>query len=144
MIPILLLKLFLVPCLIWLVTLAGRRWGPEVAGWLSAFPIVSGPILLAVALEQGTPFAAAAAEGTMLAVVAILVFSVAYAWASRRSGVMVSMLVSLAAWSAAVAALQAMRLHVGIAFAVVWCSLLIAPRLFPPVEGQAPAGGAGA
>ena len=39
-----LLKLLLVPALIYAVTLAGRRWGPDVAGWLSAFPILSGPI----------------------------------------------------------------------------------------------------
>jgi hypothetical protein len=44
---VLLLKLLLVPLLIYLVTLAGRRWGPAVAGWLSAFPIVAGPILFA-------------------------------------------------------------------------------------------------
>ncbi len=34
-------KLFLVPLLIWLVTLAGRRWGLLVAGWLPACPIVA-------------------------------------------------------------------------------------------------------
>ena len=55
---ILLLKLLLVPSLIYAVTLVGRRWGPGVAGWMSAFPIVSGPILLTVTLEQGAAFAA--------------------------------------------------------------------------------------
>jgi hypothetical protein len=35
---VLVLKLALVPMLILGVTLAGRRWGPSVAGWLSAFP----------------------------------------------------------------------------------------------------------
>jgi hypothetical protein len=53
------LKLTLVPLLIYLVTLAGRRWGPAVAGWLSAFPIVAGPILFALTLEQGAAFALA-------------------------------------------------------------------------------------
>ncbi|HBF50271.1 MAG TPA: hypothetical protein DDX04_07705, partial [Massilia sp.] len=60
MTAVLALKLVLVPLLIYLVTLAGRRWGPSVAGWLSAFPIVAGPILLTLALEQGAPFAASA------------------------------------------------------------------------------------
>ncbi len=54
-----------------------------MAGWLSAFPIVAGPILFALNLEQGAGFAARAAEGTLLAVVAILVFCLVYAWASR-------------------------------------------------------------
>ncbi len=134
MTPVLALKLFLVPALIGLVTLAGRRWGPSVAGWLSAFPVVSGPILLAIALEQGTPFAAVAAEGTMLAVVAILVFSLAYAWASARFGVPGSMACALGAYALAVALLQAWHPAVGLAFALVCASLIIAPRLFPAVQ----------
>jgi hypothetical protein len=59
------LKLFLVPALIYIVTLIGRRWGPGVAGWFSALPIVSGPILLVMALEQGTGFASVAAGRTV-------------------------------------------------------------------------------
>lgn len=137
MTSILLLKLFLVPFLIFLVTLAGRRWGPAVAGWLSAFPIVSGPILLAITLEQGTGFAASAAEGTLLAVVAILVFGIAYAWAATRFGMAGSMTCALLAYSLAVAALQALRLPVAASFVVVCCALLLAPRLFPTFDAPA-------
>jgi len=68
------LKLALVPSLIGGVTLVGRRWGPSVAGWLSAFPVVSAPILFFIALEQGSSFAANAAAATLSAVLAILVF----------------------------------------------------------------------
>ena len=134
---VLLLKLLLVPLLIYLVTLAGRRWWPLVAGWLSAFPIVAGPILLTLALEQGAPFAANAAEGTLLAVVAILVFSLAYAWACVRYGVAGSMLLALLAYGLAVAALQALRLPLGAAFVLVWCALLLAARLFPSLPPDA-------
>jgi hypothetical protein len=136
------LKLLLVPALIYLVTLAGRRWGPAVAGWLSAFPIVAGPILFALTLEQGPAFAAHAAEGTLLAVVAILVFSLAYAWASTRFQVAGSMALALLAYGAAVAALQSLRLPLGAAFVLVWCALLAATRLFPaatPLAATGPA-----
>lgn len=128
---VLLLKLLLVPLLIYLVTLAGRRWGPAVAGWLSAFPIVAGPILLTLTLEQGAAFAARAAEGTLLAVIAILVFSLAYAWASVRCGVAGSMALALLAWAGSVAVLQASRLPLGLAFVCVWCALLLTFKLFP-------------
>jgi hypothetical protein len=140
---IMLLKLFLVPFLIYMVTLAGRRWGPAVAGWLSAFPIVAGPILLTVALEQGAGFAATAAEGTLLAVVAILVFSIAYAWASSRFGVLGSMAGALFAYALAVAALQAIHPPLGACFVFVWGALLLAPRLFPRVALSAPASPSG-
>ena len=63
--PLLLVKLLLVPGLIGGITLAGRRWGPAVAGWLSGFPVVTGPILLFVALEQGPQFASTTAAAAL-------------------------------------------------------------------------------
>ncbi|MEH6435753.1 hypothetical protein [Massilia sp. DD77] len=123
------LKLLLVPSLIAAVTLAGRRWGPAVAGWLSAFPIVSGPILLAIALEQGSDFAATAAANTLLAVLAILVFSIAYARVARHKGVLAAMTAALLAWAATVALLRSLELPLWAGFAAVLAALLAAPRL---------------
>lgn len=135
---IFLLKLLLVPSLIALVTLAGRRWGPHVAGWLSAFPIVAGPILLVIALEQGTAFAASAAGNTLLAVLAILVFSIAYARCARL-GMARAMVAALLAYGLAVLALQAMSLALWPGFAAVLLALLAAPRLFGPAPAPAAA-----
>lgn len=133
----LILKLLLVPTLIALVTLAGRRWGPGVAGWLSAFPIVSGPILLAIALEQGSDFAAIAAANTLLAVLAVLVFSVAYARMAARAGVVACLGAALLAWALSVALLQGVSLPPWAGFVLVASALLLAPRLIgqPPVSG---------
>ena len=134
---VLALKLFLVPSLIYAVTLAGRRWGPAVAGWLSAFPIVAGPILLAMTLEQGAGFAATAAEGTLMAVLAMVAFSLTYAWVSRRMGVAGSMPVALCAWALTVAALQSVRLPMPVVALAVVAALLVAPRLFPKLHAAA-------
>jgi len=135
---ILFLKLLLAPSLIALVTLAGRRWGPGVAGWLSAFPIVSGPILLVLALEQGAGFAAAAAGNTLLAVLAILVFSIAYARCARF-GMPRAMLAALLAYALAVIVLKSLSLPLWAGFAAVLLALLAAPRLLGPVPAQAAA-----
>lgn len=136
---IFLLKLLLVPSLIALVTLAGRRWGPLVAGWLSAFPIVAGPILLVIALEQGSDFAAAAGANTLLAVLAILAFSIAYARCAHL-GMPRAMTAALLAWALAVLVLQAITLPLWAGFAVVLLALPAAPRLFGPARDGAPAG----
>ena len=143
MAAMLLLKLTLVPVLIFAVTLAGRRWGPAVAGWLSAFPIVAGPILLTLTLEQGAPFAATAAEGTLTAVLAILVFTLAYAWAAVRHGMWGSMLRALAAYAVAVALLRLVELPLLARFAIVVAALAVTPRLFPPTREDAVGTGAG-
>lgn len=135
---ILLLKLLLVPALIWLVTLAGRRWGPEVAGWLSAFPIVSGPILLILALEQGTPFAAEAAQGSLLAVLAMLVFSTVYAWTSRRRPWPDCLFIALCCYALTVLGLRLLQTSLWASFATVIIALLLIPLAFPGLPSWAP------
>jgi len=140
---ILLLKLTLVPLLIYAVTLAGRRWGPAVAGWMSAFPIVAGPILLTLTLEQGAPFAATAAEGTLMAVLAILVFTVVYAWAAARLAMWGAMACALGAYALAVAGLRLLELPLALSFVTVIGALLLTPRLMPPTREATPARTAG-
>jgi hypothetical protein len=78
------LKLSLAPLFVVGASLAGRKWGHRVSGWLSGFPIVAGPILYFFALEQGLPFAAQAAQKTLLGLVAFGAFIFTFAWASRR------------------------------------------------------------
>ncbi|VXC73118.1 hypothetical protein [Massilia sp. 9I] len=136
---IFLLKLLLVPSLIALVTLAGRRWGPLVAGWLSAFPIVAGPILLVIALEQGATFAASASANTLLAVLAILVFSIAYARCAHL-GMPRAMTAALLTYALAVLVLTSVSLPLWAGFIAVLVALLLAPRLFGPAPAQAAAG----
>lgn len=80
----LLLKLLLVPGLVALITLAGRRWGPSLAGWLSGFPVAAGPTLFFVALDQGGAFAAQATHVTLMGVPANVAFGVTYAWMALR------------------------------------------------------------
>ena len=80
----LLLKLLLVPGLVAAVTLAVRRWGPAVGGWLAGLPVVAGPVLVFYAIEQGDAFAAQAAHATLAGLIATVAFAVVYARCSVR------------------------------------------------------------
>src|SRR5260370_24323229 len=82
----LLLKLILTPLLLGGVTLAGRKFGPTVSGWLVGLPLTSGPVSLFLALEQGTVFAAHAAQGTLMGVISLSAVCVAYCCLSLRCG----------------------------------------------------------
>lgn len=95
----LLLKLLLAPALVVAATLAGRRWGGRVSGILIAIPLVAGPILLVITLEQGTDFGARAARGSLLGVVALAVFCVVFARVAHVRGAFGSLMAGWAAFA---------------------------------------------
>lgn len=53
----LLVKLFAAPLLIGLASLAGKRWGPSIAGLLGGLPLVGGPVVVALWLTSGPQYA---------------------------------------------------------------------------------------
>ena len=76
-------KLFLAPGFIIAASLAARAFGARVAGTLGGLPVISGPILLVLALERGRVFAAGAAAGNMLGIVALMAFVLTYVAVGR-------------------------------------------------------------
>jgi hypothetical protein len=135
---ILALKLVLTPALIAIATLAGRRFGPSISGWLVGLPFTSGPVSLFLALEQGTGFAAAAAAGSIGGVAASAAFAVAYATTARRFGWPASLAVASVAFAASVVALRALPLDSGFplpllaVYAGGVAAAIIGIRLIPP------------
>ena len=91
---ILALKLLLAPMLVVASSLAGRRWGPRLAGILVVLPIVAGPILLILYLDHGSRFAAAAAGAATLAIVPLALFALIFAYLSKRHGWLLTLLAS--------------------------------------------------
>jgi hypothetical protein len=85
-------KLTLAPALVAGATLFGRRYGDTAAGLLAGLPIVAGPILWFYALEQGPGYAAAAAVATLLGLVSLSLFALAYSWRAWSGGTLISCL----------------------------------------------------
>lgn len=75
---ILALKLILAPLIIGSASLAGRRWGPAVSGWLVALPLTSGPIIFFVAVSEGISFAARSALGVLSGGISVVIYAVVY------------------------------------------------------------------
>src|SRR3954451_20963545 len=78
-------------------TLAARVWGHGVGGVVSAFPLIVGPALLLAALRQDAAFSASMAAATLLGLVALSGFVLAYGHSARRCGWPLSLAVSWAA-----------------------------------------------
>ncbi|MBI1892152.1 MAG: hypothetical protein HYS18_16020 [Burkholderiales bacterium] len=111
--------------------MAGRRWGASVAGALAGFPVVTGPILLFVAIEQGESFAAHAAVGAINAVLCNIAFGIAYAWVSRKYSWQWSLAAGMVVYFVTVGLFNLVYFSAILAAAVTVVGLLIAPRLYP-------------
>ncbi|HEY0847197.1 MAG TPA: hypothetical protein VGE12_17640 [Noviherbaspirillum sp.] len=128
---ILLLKILLVPSLIGAITLAARRWGATVAGILAGFPVITGPILLLVALEQGPDFASDAAVGSIAAVMANVSFGIGYAWCAMRHPPWLSLIAGFLSFAVAGVVLNALALSLYPTFVLTLVWLWLAPKIFP-------------
>lgn len=71
-------KLVGTPAIVGGATLAGRRWGPTIAGWIGGLPLASGPLTLFLAIEQTPRFAAQSSTATLAGVLGVSVFTVAF------------------------------------------------------------------
>jgi hypothetical protein len=125
------LKLLLVPAFLLALSLAGRRWGPSVAGWLAGLPAVGGPILFFLAYEHGASFAATAATAALAAVFPTICFCLAYAHAALRLPWPGAYLCALAAWGAGGWVVTRVPLAPLVALAIALATLVAAPRFFP-------------
>ena len=96
---VLILKLLLIPGFLLLISLAGKRWGPSVAGWLSGLPVVVGPILFFLAIEQGPAFAAQSAVAALSAMFAMIAFCITYAQVAQRANWPLALTMSLTVWA---------------------------------------------
>lgn len=96
----LILKLTIVPLALALFGVIERRHGPRLAGWLSGFPIVGGPLLVFLALDHGTAFASKAALGAYFGLVPWLAFTMTYARCARSMKWYWSTLIGFSVWTA--------------------------------------------
>jgi hypothetical protein len=129
------IEVVLAPALVAVATLAARRWGERIGGLVSAFPAIVGPVLLVTALEHGAAFAARAASGTLLGLVALSAFAVAYARAARVVAWPASLAVGWVAAGAAGLAVSTIAAGAGVGLVAAAGSLALAHRLLRGAAG---------
>jgi hypothetical protein len=132
--PSLLLKVVVTPALIAAATLAGRRWGDRLSGWLVGLPLTSGPVVFFLAIDQGSGFATTAALAVLLGTISQTAFAVAYARAAVRAGWPVAAAAGCSVFAVATLGFQRISLPALPAFALVTASLILAVVLMPRRE----------
>lgn len=125
------LKLALVPGFLAALTVAGRVWGPAVSGWLAGLPVVSGPIVLLLALERGNAFAAQASLASIAAIAGSEAFNFAYAWTCRRFAWPLAASAGLIAWGVAVLLLAHLPAQLPWALAAACAAVAVSQAWLP-------------
>jgi hypothetical protein len=127
---LLVLKLTLTPLFIGLVSLAGRRWGPAITGWLVGLPLTSGPVIFFLAMERGETFAAAASKGAIMGLISVAAFCLVYGRVCTRSGWIASTCAGWAAYLASTLLFVRLSFSLPITFLAAVAALFLALALF--------------
>jgi hypothetical protein len=133
---LLLLKLVVAPVLVAAVTLAVRRWGPAVGGWLSGMPVVAGPVLVFFAVEQGTAFAARASHATLAGLIGTVAFTTVYALLSVRLPWAVCLPIGWLTFGAVAALLYVLEPALVVSLVSLFAATVAGRRILPRVEPQ--------
>jgi hypothetical protein len=137
---LLVLKLVLAPLIIGSASLAGRKWGPAVSGWIVGMPLTSGPVILLLALAHDTAFAANAALGVISGGFSLVAYALTYAWLAARFRWQAAILGSLAVFALSTSLLQGVSLPLLPVFLGVVAAIGLGLRLLPhrpPEPGEA-------
>jgi hypothetical protein len=130
-----LFKLTATPLLVLGATLVIRRWGASVGGLVTGIPIMTGPITIFIAIEQGLAFAVATTAAVLIAVSGAAMFQATFALLAsywRWPGVLA---VSLLAWVATAWGLSAFPIGIAAAAIIAWATLGVALWVIPRITG---------
>jgi hypothetical protein len=131
---ILALKLILAPVIIGSASLAGRKWGPAVSGWIVGMPLTSGPVIFFVALSHDTAFAANAALGVISGGLSLVAYALTYAWLATRFRWYVAWIGSFIIFGISTTLLKNISFPLIPIFLVVCAAITIGLRLMPNDE----------
>ncbi len=128
---ILALKLILAPLIIGSASLAGRKWGPAVSGWIVGMPLTSGPVVFFVALSQGVLFAESSALGVLSGGISRVLYALTYAWLATRFKWYVSIAGSILVFSLSTLLLQTVSISLFVIAPVVALAIVAGLNFMP-------------
>ena len=128
------LRILLAPALVGAASLAGRRWGPAVSGWLVGLPFTSAPVTFLLALEHGAAFAASVALGTLAGTISQTLFAVVYAWLARRHDWPLAFGGGSIVFAVATAGLTGLHVPLAVMAGAVVVALVLGLRAMPTLD----------
>jgi hypothetical protein len=130
-----LLRLALVPAAVWIASLAARRWGHGISGYLGGLPMIGGPITLFLALDLGPHFAARSALFTLAAIAAQAAHLLTFAYMARRGSWLLALVSGWTAFALVALAQAMLPLQPPLALLMAVLGLYAAWRWLPREQG---------
>ena len=130
----LVLKLSLVPLVVWLASEAGRRWGHSVTGWITGLPLIAAPISIFLALDPGPEFSAQTGQLILQSTPAAALHCLAFALAARRFGWLGSLLIGWCSFVVLSFICTLVVMPIWLAACCAFVSLAVAIVALPRVE----------
>jgi len=134
---ILVLKLILAPVIIGSASMAGRKWGPAVSGWIVGLPLTSGPVIFFLAISHDAGFAANAALGVISGGISLVVYALTYAWLAKRFRWYIALFGSLAVFAISTTLLQNNTFPLIPVFLIVCAMIALGLVLMPKGDAEA-------
>lgn len=131
---ILLLKLLLVPFFIGLMSIVAKKFGSNWAGIFGGMPVVGGPILIILILENGTEFGTNASIAAVASAAAYICFGIAYSHLVKRYNWQLSMLGAVIIWSIAAWIIMEIKPDLILAIIISFFVILSSEFLMPDFE----------
>ena len=131
---IFLLKLILAPLIIGSASLAGRKWGVAISGWLVGLPLTSGPVAFFVSLSHDRAFAFETVRGVLSGGFSLVAYTLTYAWLAKRFNWKASFTVSVLVFAGLTTLLETMTIPFIPLFFGVLAAILAGARLMPKHE----------
>lgn len=131
-----LLKLFLAPLLVALLSYLQPRWGDGIGGRLIGLPITTGPFIFIIYIQNGSSFAAKAAHGVVVGQIALVFFCWVYAVSALKMSWARALAVGTGAALVAGAILTSFDIHLFIVLPLLILSWLMAMKYWPAYLAQ--------
>jgi hypothetical protein len=128
---LLLLKFFLAPFFVALLSFIQRRWGDGIGGRLIGLPLTTGPFIFIIYIQEGPSFAARAAHGVLVGQVALIVFSWIYASSALQMSWARALATGTFACLATGALLTSFEIPLYVLLPLLIASWLIATKFWP-------------
>lgn len=131
---VMLLKIALVPLVVLLASLAGRRFGHTATGWIAGLPLIAGPIFVFLAIDHPASFVADAARASLAVTAASILHCLAFAHMCVRFNWVASLAAGWTTFFVVGGLLASLALPIWAAFAVSMAALAVTVTWMPRVR----------